>query len=207
MKPIHDFADADLFDDDHLDDPYPLYAKLREIGPAVYLDRHEFWAIPRFHDVREVLKNAELFISDGGIALNDFANAVILGGTVIASDGERHARLRRVLSQQLAPRAIGHLTDIEERAERLVEEHTRSGVLDAVALAKAMVSGTVMSLMGLPTDHDTLLLDGARATFDAFGPMNARYERALPLASAMVDYLKGRERVEEAGVPVGVGMG
>jgi hypothetical protein len=41
-------SEVDLFDDAVLDDPYPLSSELRELGAAVWLERHRAWAIPRY---------------------------------------------------------------------------------------------------------------------------------------------------------------
>jgi len=110
---------------------------------------------------------------------------------VLASDGEKHTQLRRVLSAQLAPRAIRHLVGtVTTRAQRLVDEAlAEADQFDAAALARRMVSDTVMAQMGLPEETREPLLAGAAPTFDVFGADNARTQRALPIASQMVDFL------------------
>ncbi|MFD4592981.1 cytochrome P450 [Streptomyces rubiginosohelvolus] len=179
-----------LFDDRVLTDPYPVYDALRNAGAAVHLEEYGVVAVPRHADLAAILKDPGSFGSEGGIALTDLANVQLLGGTVLASDGARHAKLRRVLSRQLAPRAMKRLTvDIAARAEHLVETYTASTRFDAVALARHMVCDTVMELMGLPDADREVLLTGAAATFDVFGPDGARYQQALPLASRMVEML------------------
>lgn len=179
-----------LFDDRVLADPYPSYGALRSTGAVVRLEEYGVWAVSRHADLDAILKAPDSFGSEGGIALTDLANVQILGGTVLASDGVQHAKLRRVLSRQLAPRAMKKLAgDIAARAERLVETYTASGRFDGVALARHMVCDTVMELMGLPDADREVLLTGAAATFDVFGPDSARYQQALPLASRMVEML------------------
>ncbi|MFI7245221.1 cytochrome P450 [Streptomyces qinglanensis] len=183
-------SDVPLFDDRALADPYPLYAQLRETGPAVYLTRYGVWAIPRHREADAILHTPDTYGSEGGVALTEPANTRILAGTVLASDAEQHIRLRRVLSAQLAPRTMRRLVAVvTARAERLVEEHVADGGFDAAALARHMVCDTVMELMGLPEETRAYLLTGAAATFDVFGPDNERYQRALPVASRMVAFL------------------
>ncbi|WP_406498302.1 cytochrome P450 [Streptomyces sp. NBC_00846] len=180
----------DLFDDAHLRDPYPAYAALREMGPAVRLIKQDVWAIPRYAHVHAVLHDSKHFVSENGVALTDLANREILAGTVLASDGDQHVRLRRVLSKQLSLRSIKHLEQqTRARADQLVDEHTRTGTPDAAALARHMVSDTVMGLMGLPEEVRPRLIGSAAATFDVFGPEGHRYQQALPAASAMVAFL------------------
>ncbi|MEU5839764.1 cytochrome P450 [Streptomyces diacarni] len=199
-------SDIPLFDDNALADPYPLYERLREVGPAVRLTRYGVWAIPRHREAEAILRNPDAYGSEDGVALTTLANTQILTGTVLASDAEQHIRLRRVLSAQLAPRAIRRLVGVvTARAERLVEEHIAEGGFDAAALAQHMVSDTVMELMGLPEETREYLLTGAAATFDVFGPDNERYQRALPVASRMVEFL--HEAVTRETVAPGSWMG
>lgn len=70
-----------------------------------------------------------------------------------------------------------------------MDQYTEPGRFDAVALARHMVCDTVMELMGLPDADREVLLSGAAARFDVFGPHGDRYEQALPLASRMVEML------------------
>ncbi|MFF8283482.1 cytochrome P450 [Streptomyces albus] len=183
-------SDVPLFDDHALTDPYPLYAELRQTGPAVHLKRYGVWAIPRHREVEAILHAPDVYGSEGGVALTELANTQILAGTVLASDGQRHVRLRRVLSAQLSPRAIRHLVEtVTARAGRLVEAHITDSGFDAAKLSRDMVCDTVMELMGLPEETRDYLLTGAAATFEGFGPDNERFQRALPAASRMVQFL------------------
>ena len=79
-------ADLDLFGDDALDDPYPRWRALRDLGPLVWLPAYGVYAATRYDDVRRILDDHETFVSGEGVALNDVMNA--LGpGTTLMSDG------------------------------------------------------------------------------------------------------------------------
>jgi cytochrome P450 len=174
---------ASLFDERVLADPYPTYAALRSMGPAVHLEQHGVWAVPGYAEVQAVLKAPDTFSSNGGVALTSQANTRILADSVVACDGEQHARMRQILARRLSPRAISKLREeLSERAHRLVAHHTEGGSFDAVTLSRQMVSATVGDLMGLPEPEHTTLLAG---TFDVFGPDNDRFRQALPEAAAV----------------------
>ncbi|MFI5822851.1 cytochrome P450 [Streptomyces rishiriensis] len=195
-----------LFDDRVLADPYPFYDALRRTGAAVHLDQYGVWAVAGHADLAAVLKMPDVFGSEGGVALTALANQKLVAGTVFASDGARHADLRRVLSKQFSQRAMMALAGrITARAERLVRQYTATGRFDALALARHMVCDTVMELMGLPDADRDVLLSGTAATFDVFGPHNDRYQQALPLASRMVGTL--HEKVTRKNVPAESWMG
>jgi cytochrome P450 len=53
--------DVDVYSDEVLDDPYSHYRVLRELGPAVWLPKNQLWAISRHKDVREALRNHQVF--------------------------------------------------------------------------------------------------------------------------------------------------
>ncbi|MGW6461490.1 cytochrome P450, partial [Streptomyces sp. NPDC055078] len=189
--------DIDLFSDENLTDPYPAYARLRALGPVVRLPRVAggVWAVSRYADVKAVLHDPGTYSSVEGIALTDLTNKQVLAGTVLASDGPAHARLRRPLSRQLKPAAITTLRkEVEHRADRLVRDHiTRGGeVIDSVSLARDAVAGTVLRLIGMPPEDNQELLDGATAIFDVVGPENERYARAAPHAAAVFEFLHTR---------------
>ncbi|MFD4113217.1 cytochrome P450 [Streptomyces niveus] len=185
-------SSIDLFADTALDDPYPLYEVLRRIGPAVWLERHDAWFVGRYEDVKAALSRPEIFSSENGIALTDAANRQILNGTVLEAGGMRHVGLRRPLSRQLAPRTMKSLIpEIRSRADHLATEYISRGTFDAVELATEFVAGQVVHLMGLPDSTRPRLVASAAATFDMFGPENARHREAAPLAAAMMTFLSG----------------
>ena len=82
MIPVYE---ADLYCDEVLEDPYPHYQALRDLGPAVWLPAHGFYAISRFSDVRLALRNHQVFSSAQGVAANDAVNRLSIGNT-LASD-------------------------------------------------------------------------------------------------------------------------
>ncbi|GAA3711233.1 cytochrome P450 [Streptomyces sp. NEAU-PBA10] len=172
-----------LFDERVLADPYPTYTALRSTGPAVHLEQHGVWAVPGYAEVHAVLKDPVTFSSDGGVALTEQANSGILADSMMARDGEEHARLRQVLARRLSPRAVSkRREELSSRAHRLVADHTRTGFFESVALARQMVCETSGSLVGLTEPENSVLLAG---TFDVFGPDNDRFRQALPEAAAM----------------------
>ncbi|WP_101897590.1 cytochrome P450 [Embleya scabrispora] len=181
----------DLFANPVLTDPYPTYARLRKLGAVVHLDAHAVWAVPRHADVAAVLRDPNTYSSERALALTDEVNEVVLTGSVVASDGAVHARLRRVLSRQLAPRALKSLaTGMHEHARALVASLPQGQVFDGVAdLAAPFVADTVMRLTGLPEQDRGHVLDLADAVFDVFGPDNARTRAAMPRAEQMFTYL------------------
>lgn len=179
----------DLFTDDAISRPYERYHELRELGPVVWLEAHQMYALPRYAEARAALADPELFCSGRGVGMNDVANTVALG-TTLMSDGDVHDLLRAVLARGLTPRALRPLQDnVQSQADVLVDHLVEHGTFDAVRdLARALPLSIVPDLIGWPLHGRDNLLDWAAASFDAMGPMNARGERALPRIGEMLTF-------------------
>jgi cytochrome P450 len=180
----------DLFSDEVLADPYPTYRLLRDAGPAVYLERIDAWALARDASVRAALTDWETFSSAAGVALTEGVNQA-LTGTVLASDPPEHDRLRAVMSERLAPRALGGFrTSVRRQADAMVRDLVRRRSFDAVEdLARAFPVAVLLDLIGLPDDGRDQVLNWADGAFNAFGPDNERLRRSLPVHQDKFDYL------------------
>lgn len=165
----------------------------------MWLPRHEAFAVARHADAKAVLADAATFRNANGIALNEPANGAILGCT-LASDGDLHRHLRKVVAHRLTPRALRPISDlVEEKADALVAELVTRGAFDAVSdLARALPLSVVPDFIGWPEEGREHLLTWAGANFDSFGPMNARAQAALPLCGEMAGF--GAEMVRTGNV-------
>ncbi len=177
----------DLFTDQVLSDPYEHYRALRDLGPVVWLDAHQMYAVARYAEARAVLGDPGTYCSGQGVALNDTANALAAGRNTLMTDGKLHEHLRRVLARNLTPRALRAVDDrIQQAASKLVATLVARGSFDAVAdLATALPLTVVPDLVGWPAEAREHLLEWAAATFDLLGPLNERARRAAPLSQAM----------------------
>ena len=182
-------TDLDMFTDEGLRDPYPLYQELRDLGPVVRLNAHGMYAFPRYRQVREASGNWKVFSSAKGVMMNDEINTM-LEGVTLCSDPPKHTRMRSVLSRPLRPDRLRELTPrVEAEAERIVEELVGRGTFDAATeLAEYLPLTIVTDLVGLGSSGRDRMLDWAAATFDAQGPMNQRTKDAFPLLAEMVGF-------------------
>nr|WP_296764988.1 cytochrome P450 [Rhodococcus sp. (in: high G+C Gram-positive bacteria)] len=183
----------DIYSTDAILDPYPHYAELRALGPAVWLPRHRAYAISRYADCKAVLLDDETFISGDGVALNPIANR-IGRGTTLSSDGDEHANKRSIIAHRLTPRALRSMTDTVERlAEQVVESAMTKPLVDGVGdLASALPLSVVPDLVGWPVEGRDDLLRWAGATFDSLGPIN---KHSIGATKAAVEMLAFSRRV------------
>lgn len=183
-------SDVDIFEDDVLTDPYPAYAILRETGAAVYLERYDCWALPRYEHVRAALGDHERFSSVDSVGYEPSLNERRRGG-VLATDRPEHDTLRAALSESLAPRALAKLReDIARRATELVESVVARGSFDVVGdLARVFPLTVVADLIGMPLGARDEVLRFADAFFNTFGPLNQRTRASVHVADQLLDKL------------------
>jgi cytochrome P450 len=167
--------DVDLFTDAALDDPYPHYRALRDLGPVVRLTAHDVLAVTRYDDVRQVVDTPDTFCSGSGVGLNDFIN-MVGRGTTLMSDGETHRRQREVIGRPLTPKALSLLQpDVQALADDLVARLVDRRSFDAVPdLAQVIPTTWVPDLLGWPAGARHRLVDWGSDNFDALGPFNDR---------------------------------
>jgi cytochrome P450 len=182
-------SDIDLFCDEVLRDPYPAYRELRGLGAAVWMRPVEMFALSRFEDVREALRNWEVFSSAHGAAMNAEINEAIAGNT-LGSDPPKHRRLRDVLVRPLLPAAMREVNAlIEGEAERIVEQLVARPSFDAaVALAQHLPLTVVSHLVGLPEEDRGRMIEWGNAAFNSLGPANARGLAARQVSMGLIEY-------------------
>ena len=185
-------SDLDLFSDAALADPYPLYDELRAAGAAVWMAGLGVYALPRYAETREALRDCEAFVSGHGVALNDTLNAAMAGSAQIASDPPRHDAMRRVTRVPLTAAALRELTPtLEAEAQALVADLVARGRFDAVTdLAHHLPLTIISRLVGIPESGRQKMLEWAACTFEAQGPDGPRTAAALPGAIEMFEYGK-----------------
>ena len=187
--------DLDLYSDEVILDPYPVYRRIRDLGPVVRLARHDAVAIGRFDDVRSALLADDRLVSGRGVAMNDLVNADPARVT-LTTDGDLHRRLRSVLMRPMTVAAMrGIEGSVQRLADELVDRLAASDGFDGIAdLAAHLPIAVVAHLVGLPEDGRERMRDWAAATFDALGAMNDRVLAALPAVLEMVSYAASVDR-------------
>jgi cytochrome P450 len=106
----------DPLDPDFLADPYPTYAWLRDEDPV---HRHaddgrtpEFWALSRFEDVWQAVRDPATFSSAQGLTFfRDEIGRLGLPPNLVMLDPPRHTRLRGLIGRGFTPRRVSRLED------------------------------------------------------------------------------------------------
>jgi cytochrome P450 len=162
-----DLAEHARLDDPafYLDDPYPMYQRMRAEAPVFWYTPRDVWALSRYHDIRSVLRQGQLWISSPGTFLHDAnrRSEVAVAGSMFGEGGEqlsvtdppRHTELRRVSAATFNPRWLARLTPaIEGFCDQLLDQIVPGEPFDFVkAVAEKLPIHTACALLGLPGDN------------------------------------------------------
>ena len=184
-------SEIDPYSNEVLIDPWKTYADLQRLGSAVWLTKHQMFALTRYDSVVRALKDTSAFSSASGVMMNDDMNQVLRGNT-LCSDGADHRRLRRIIAKPLTPTALNSLkVEITEKAEILVDRLVAKGRFCATAeLAAGLPVDIVATAVGLPQEGRERMLVWAEQMFNCFGPLNERTRAAFPVLEEMMHYAR-----------------
>lgn len=174
-------SDVDLYTDEARIDPYPIYDRFRELGPVVYLERDDLYALPRYAEVRAALMDWTTFSSARSVFVDPTMNAQ-LEGITLCSDPPDHTMMRGVLGRPLRQDRMREIAPrIEAEADRVVTELCDRGRFDAATeLAEHLPMAVVSDLVGLPDRGRAKMLEWAAAIWNVQGPANERFTAAMP---------------------------
>ena len=137
----------------NLDDPYPLYQRLRDEAPLYYNEQYDFFALSRYDDCEKGLVDAKRLISGkGGILELIKADIEFPPGTLIFEDPPAHTVHRSLLSRVFTPRRVSALEPkirefCADCLDPLVDAHEFDLIADFGARMPTRVIGM---LFGIP---------------------------------------------------------
>jgi cytochrome P450 len=105
-----------------VDDPYPIYARLRRSG-VHHCHEREVWVLSRFSDVQAAARDWRTFASGDGVDIDETAS--LLGPHILDMDPPRHDELRDLVRDEFSPKRV-----------RALEEEVRTGAVHVLSAAR-----------------------------------------------------------------------
>lgn len=134
--------------------PHPFYAALRREAPVSQVEPGGMWAVTRYEDVLYVLKNPQLFSSEGfrpsvQPAWLEQRNPVI--DSILMMDPPTHTRLRSLITRTFSAPGVARLeSSIRASAESIVADMLARRRVDFVeSMALVLPSRAMSALLGL----------------------------------------------------------
>ncbi|MFO7161927.1 MAG: cytochrome P450 [Mycolicibacterium hassiacum] len=184
-----------LLDDRYIQDPYPLYDRMRAVAPVHRIGDSEFYAVCTWEAVSEAIARTEDFssnltatltVQDGRLTAFPIAELGSQMQALATADDPVHAVHRKLLLPRLAARAIADLEPrIVETADRLWREGLQDNHIEWMsAIANRLPMMIVTRVIGVPdVDAERLVRWGYAST-------------------QVVEGLVDRDQLEAAGVAV-----
>ncbi|HTZ23936.1 MAG TPA: cytochrome P450 [Streptosporangiaceae bacterium] len=182
------------------EDPYPVYARLRDEAPLYRNSGQDFWALSRHKDVVDAFRDPTRFSSANGVSLDPAAWGPYAHKTMsfLALDPPRHTRMRALVSRGFTARRVRELEhQIRALARRHLDAAVARGDFDFVAdFAGLLPMDVISEMIGVPeTDRDDVrkLADTVVHRDDGlFDVPQAGMEAALTLVGYYADLLAQR---------------
>jgi cytochrome P450 len=117
---------------EHLQDPYPFYARARHEEPVFFSPALNAWVVTRYEDVSRIIRDPDTFSSGNALrplvqfhpaSLQELQKGFPPVPSTVDSDGELHRRLRAPLARALSTERVSALEPfIREHANALIDE-------------------------------------------------------------------------------------
>lgn len=188
----------DPFDAAIDEDPYPVWARMRELAPVYRNDHYDFWALSRFDDVEAAHADPATYSSAHGTVLERMSTDTAATGQMINMDPPDHTLLRKLVSGAMTPRRVAALEEqVRDVCRRLLQQHEGASGFDFVQdFATQVPSRVISTLVGVPAEDQEemrLHVDGMFHVEPGVGMANqAAHTSALSLIGYLANLVKKR---------------
>lgn len=142
-----------LFSPEMRADPYPGYAEMRRSSPVCKVDPIDCWAVTRYEDAVQVLKDNTLF-SAAGIAhmiQNPAVGHNPISDSMVVMDPPAHTKLRALVSRAFSAAVVPRIEPIARAAAAKGAERLRAGELVDFykSFSVPLAASVIADLLGL----------------------------------------------------------
>jgi cytochrome P450 len=163
-------------------DPWQVFRRLREEQPLYRNEKHDFFAVSRFDDVRRAELDWQTYSSAKGAALELIKSGIKMPpGNIVFEDPPDHTAHRKMLSRMFSPRRIRELEPkIREFCVGALDPLVGDDTFDFVTqIGAEMPTRVIGMLMGIPEAEGRGLHERVNAAFDGTGADGAKNFRSF----------------------------
>jgi len=179
------------------ENPYPAYERLRDEFPLYYVEAHDVWALSRYADVKQGLRDWDLFSSAQGVELGTYVQ--FFGpGSIQELDPPHHDVLRKVLAPRFLNRRIKEYEGmVRSSARELIREFQGETEVDlARQFTQKLPILTIFRILGIPESDIPWTMQTGLEMLNRppgeSGPSPRAHELRSELVDYMVDQVQGR---------------
>jgi cytochrome P450 len=201
-------SDLDPFSPEFRADPYANYARLRALGPIVWLEKYGIWCVQHYAQVRDVLSDWARFSNAGGGGITNYFKETPwrTPSIILEVDPPAHERTRKVLMRVFSASALKAMQpEFEQVAAALVDTALDQGSIEAIAdLVQPFPLTVFPDAVGMPRLDRQMMLTYGSMVFGAFGPITPWYEEIMLQAEKVSTWISAHCQ-REALSPGGLG--
>ena len=167
----------DPYDFEIDNDPYPVWARMRDEAPLYYNAQHDFYALSRFDDVERSSVDWRSYSSAKGSVLELIKSGMpIPPGIILFEDPPAHDLHRGLLARVFTPKRMEAIEDkVRQFTANSLDPYVGAGGFDFIHhLGAEMPMRTIGMLLGIP-EHDQEAIrdridEGMRLDADGVAP-------------------------------------
>ena len=192
MKNIPSY-NCDFYSDDFIKNPFPHYAKMRSLGPVIYIPKLRNFALTQFNALKLALLDYKSLSSGNGIA-SDEIGCQFVKGQIVSSDPPVHKIMRKAMLPPLMPQTLKQaIPNIKKASDKIIKELINKKEFDGVSdLAHYLPLSIVTDLVGLPDFGKKNMLKWAGASFDVLGIQNERGRKGVQEIIELRKFISGK---------------
>ncbi len=173
--------------------PYPAYQAMREMGRAVYWEDYGFWCFPHYREVHAILRDRNFGREILHVATRDELGwppepdhlapfNAFEAATMLEREPPVHTRLRGLVNRAFTARAVDRTEPlVQSLANSLIDQFEDSGTDLLATFCEPIPVQTIAHLLGMPVDRagDMLAWSHAMVAMYQFGRDRAVEDAAV----------------------------
>ena len=188
----------DPYNPNYFKDPYPIFRRLREEAPLYHNQEHGFYAISRYADVENALKDVATFSSARGTILEIIkANVQLPPSVFIFQDPPIHTAFRALIQRAITPKRMNALEgQMRAFCAQHLDPYIGADKFDFITdLGAKMPMKVISMLLGIPEeDQEAVRKSGDdRLRTEAGKPMEFSVEKNIS-GTDYNDYIEWRTK-------------
>ena len=187
------------FSEEVMNDPLPVYARLREEAPVYYMEEYDAWVLSRFEDIWNCSMDADHFSAAEGTTSSHLLTKVQPVTPMLnMMDPPQHTALRSKIRLHFQPAAIRKLEPtVREIASSCLDAALARGELDVIGdLAQEVATKVACLISGIPLEDGDMLNDLVKRFFRREPGVDGMTEDGLAAMNEMFAYFIGQSHAK-----------